>query len=172
MKGALAISSVLSQVCHYNKHELIKLSPKVCGSKIYSLNIKISFKVFPFLKQPKLAISSDTPHLLFLVGTVLIKLWKITLSFHKFKVLAYLRHNWLSIPKNNILYSSSACLRNMHENVTFVIGKFNSLSYQFVYVLFPLRPKKPFGPQNVATYIQSICKGHLRSWGGGLGTGL
>ena len=46
----------------------------------------------------------------------------------------------------------------MHENMTFVIGKFNFVSYH--------RPKKPFGLQNVARYIHNICKGHLGSVGG------
>ena len=57
----------------------------------------------------------------------------------------------------------------MHENMRFVIGKLNFVSYQFVLKCPPIRPKKPFGLQNVATYIHNICKWHIGSWRGGGG---
>ena len=43
------------------------------------------------------------------------------------------------------IHSFGARVRNMHENMTFVIGMLNYVSYQFVLVLSILRPKKPFG---------------------------
>ena len=54
----------------------------------------------------------------------------------------------------NLIYSPSAFLRNIYENMTFVIGKLNFVSYQFAFrLIFSLRPKKPFGLRNVATYM-------------------
>ena len=57
----------------------------------------------------------------------------------------------------------------MHENMVFVIGKLNFISYQFVLGAFPLRPKKPFGQRNIDTYKHKIHKGPIGSCGG---TGL
>ena len=54
----------------------------------------------------------------------------------------------------------------MHENMTFVMGKLNIVSYQFVLDVSPLRLKKSFGLQNIVTYIHNVNKGHLGSWVG------
>ena len=45
----------------------------------------------------------------------------------------------------SLIHSFGARVRNMHENMTFVIGMLNYVSYQFVLVLSVLRPKKTFG---------------------------
>ena len=67
-------------------------------------------------------------------------------------------------------YSLCACVRNIHEIVTFVIEKMKLSSFS----LFldapppPPRPKMPFGQLNVAIQIYNICKGRLGSGGEGL----
>ena len=51
-----------------------------------------------------------------------------------------------------LIYSVSAsCVRNMHKNVTFVIGKLIFGHISLFLGAFNLRPKKPFGQCDVAT---------------------
>ena len=60
-------------------------------------------------------------------------------------------------------YTLSACVRNTHEIVTFVIGKMKPVSFSLFLDAFPHRPKTPF------TYVvnvysdMSLSKRHLGS---------
>ena len=65
--------------------------------------------------------------------------------------------------------SFCACVRNILEIVTFVIEKMKLASFSLFLDAPPPRPKMPFGQLNVAIQIYNICKGRLRSRGGGRG---
>ena len=105
--------------------------------KYIHLISKYVSKPFVFFKQRKLAISSDTPSFYtFIQGTVFIKLWEIT--FPLFTILKC----WHILDRTdfqfqNLIYFPNACVRKIYENVTFVIGKLNFVSYQFVLSAFP-----------------------------------
>ena len=55
--------------------------------------------------------------------------------------------------------------------MTFVIENMKLASFKLFLDAFPPRPKMPFGQLNVAIQIYNICKGRLRSRGGGGGRG-
>ena len=62
----------------------------------------------------------------------------------------------LTLNSKGVIYSPSACVRNMHESVTFVLGKLILCHVSLLLSAFPPGPKKPFGLRNVTTYIHSI----------------
>ena len=62
-------------------------------------------------------------------------------------------------------YYFCACVRNILKIVMFVIEMMKLVSFSLFWMLFPPRPKMPFGQLNVIIKIYNLCKGRLGSRG-------
>ena len=54
----------------------------------------------------------------------------------------------LTFNSKRFIYSSRPCISNVHENMTFIIGKLNCVSNQLLKV-FRLDPRSPWTPRGV-----------------------
>ena len=84
-------------------------------------------------------------------------------NFHKFKC-------WykteLTFNSKTFIYASVACECNMHENMTFVVGKLNLVSYQFVFRCPPppLDTRSPLDYEMSLHTYTTYVKGILGLW--------
>ena len=174
IRSSSDISRVFSLAGHDNKHDFSNFPNTYKIQELWKQNIFTSYqnssqslsyfkgrKACNFLRHP----SFLHPHTGYRFDQIM---RDHIANFHKFKC-------WykteLTFNSKTFIYASVACECNMHENMTFVVGKLNLVSYQFVSRCPPppppppLRHKKSVGLRNVATYIHNICKGHLGSSG-------